>query len=726
MKKDIMVIRESIGRVVSMLTMQKIKVTQRGSQAYVKYHPKTGAIQELNVPYIPDDAGDEFVAAIQGFLDHEVGHVLFSDFAALKKATAAGKRIANLANVVEDVFVERKMSEAFRGSGVNLDSTRKFYLDKIAKPKIDAALKAGNTEEATGYATVIAFRAWGGQTIAADFLKDPKMAALVKPVADKLGPELIEKLQSVKDSMDCLDLAKKMLKKLEAVKPKAPPPPPAPPSKPEPSDDAESESSPDVGDDAEDRESDDAGTTRAETDDSGKERSEDEKLDAIDDATDAGESGGKKGGDKDEAEDKEEDSDAGGKDATAESGDPESGSDAESPSADEPRDDAAGEDAAGEGGAAGESDTGTAADDVDGKAGDASATGDGDEEGGETGSTPGAPEEPTTDPLADMFDTERDFDKDMSERLSKEAKSEIGSSEYAIFSGEWDKVIPAPLSNSKTSVDKLEHKIKDSIGVMQKQLERAMAAQARKAWNPGQTRGRIAPGSLFKTSVGDDRVFRQRFETRAKNTAVSLVVDCSGSMGGGRIELAGVAAYALSTVLERLKVNHEVIGFTTTDSREMMELMRGDAESHSSSVCGMNWGRIEPIYMPVFKPFGGKLDTQARSRIAHLTERPNWLSQNVDGESVQIAGRRLMKQKAERHVMIVLSDGEPCCRAGKGLGPHLRKVVKTLTTARVEVIGVGIQTAAVKSYYPKNVVINDAAELPTRVMTELTKLLLAP
>lgn len=718
MKKDIVVIRESIGRVVSMLTMRKIKVTQRGSQAYVKYHPKTGAIQELNVPYIPDDASDEFIAAIQGFLDHEVGHILFSDFAALKKATAAGKRVANLANLVEDVFVERKMSEAFRGSGANLDSTRKFYLDKIAKPKIDAALKAGNTEEATGYATVVAFRAWGGQTIAADFIKDPKMAALVKPIADKLGPELIAQLQSTKSSMECLKLAGNMLKKLEEAKPKAPPAPP------EKGGDTDTDSSPDAGDDSGDDSGDkaeDAGTSRAETDDSGKERGKDDKLDAVDDATDAGESGGKKGGDKDEATDEKEEPDTEGKDPTAESGEPEAGDDPESTGAGESRDDAAGEDSAGEGGASSESDEGTPGDSVDGPAGE-------DEEAGgdKPTSAPGEPEESGTDPLADMFDTDRDFDKDMSEHLSKEAKSEIESSDYAIFSTEWDKVVPAPLAIRKDSVDKLDGKIKDSIGVMQKQLERAMAAQARKAWNPGQTRGRIAPGSLFKTAVGDDRVFRQRFETRAKNTAVSLLVDCSGSMNGGRIDLAGIAAYALSTVLERLKVNHEVIGFTTTDSREMVTLMNEDSKSHSTTIYGMNWGRIEPLYIPVFKPFGGKLDTQARSRIAHLTERPGWLSQNVDGESVQLAGSRLLKQKAERHVLIVLSDGEPCCQAGRGLGPHLRKVVKTLTTAKVEVIGIGIQTNAVKSYYPKSVVINDAAELPTRVMAELTKLLLAP
>jgi cobalamin biosynthesis protein CobT len=220
-------------------------------------------------------------------------------------------------------------------------------------------------------------------------------------------------------------------------------------------------------------------------------------------------------------------------------------------------------------------------------------------------------------------------------------------------------------------------------------------------------------------------VFRQRFETKAMNTAVSLAVDCSGSMAGDRIKLAGVASYALACVLERLKITYEVIGFTSTHSSEMTALMRDEAKESPPGERGVGYSRCEPIYMPVFKPFGGKLDAQSRSRMAHLMENPSWLMQNVDGESVQLAARRLAQQNAERRIMIVLSDGEPCCMSGRGLKAHLKKVVKDLTAQKIEMIGVGIQTRSVKDYYPNSVVINDVEELPTQVMKELTKMLLA-
>lgn len=652
MKKDVMVIRESIGRVVSMLTLQAIKVTQRGSNAYVKYHSKTGAVTELNIPYIPDDASDDFIAAIQGFLDHEVGHVLYSDSKVLLIAVKEGKRVMNLANIVEDVFVERKMTEGFRGSGTNLESVRKFYLEKIARPKIKAALAAGDLEQARGYAIVIGFRAWGGQSSSIDFLKDSVMADLVKPIFEKLGSEIIEKLANCKNSMDCLALARECKTKLETPKPPPPPPPPEVKDfldKIKDTDLAEAISKGEEKEPAEDE-----GTERVEDDDSGKTGSE--KAPAVDGGTD--EDGTSLGDHSEGADDTEEAVD-------------------EKP---------------------------TSPDDTE--------------------FDPAAPPaEP--DPLAGLLDTECDFDKDVSEGLSKDAKKALEGSDYAVFSTEFDKIIPAPLCVDKNAITRMEDGIRDKIGVMQKSLERAMAAKARKAWNPGQRRGRIAPGSLFKTSVGDDRVFRQRFETKAPSTAVSLVIDCSGSMGGSKIQLAGIAAYGLSVVLERLKVNYEVIGFTSLYSGEMGSLITEDAKSHGMRAYDMNWGRIEPIHMPVFKPFSGKLDTAAISRMAHLTESPRWLSQNIDGESVQLAARRLVQQKAERHVMIVLSDGQPACAAGQGLEEHLTKTVKALEKQNVEMIGIGIMDESVKQFYPKHVVLNDVAELPTRVMAELTKLLLA-
>lgn len=732
MKKDIMVIRESIGLIVSMLTSRKVKVTQRGTNAYVQYHPKSGEIMALNIPYIPDDASDEFIAAIQGFLDHEVGHILFSDFEALKEATKAGKRVANIANLIEDVYVERRMAEAFTGSGLNLENVRRFYLEKIARVKIEAALAKGNIEEARGYATAAAFRGWGGQASAMDFIREPKIAELIAPVAEKLG-ETMELIGHCKNSMECVELAKVCKKKLEHVeKPPAPPPippVPGPTEKPEPKSAPEpKEEEPESDDDHEPGEGDD-GTTSVETDDDAETdgRGEGEKPDDAE----SGESGGSEPPpaiddeptpeDADDAPDPDDEPDADGSGASGEGSsdeppefDPEAPPEFEDGAAPEPE--AAPESPKGDSGDGGEEPL----------EGDDSDLGERGEVKSSTGmSTEEAPleEEPELDPIGELFDEERDFDSEMEKALSAAAEREVEDSSYAVFSTEWDVIAPAPLSRHSDAVSRMDASIRDKVGVIQKHLERAIAAQAKKAWSPGQRRGRIAPGSLFKTSVGEDRVFRKRFETKAKNTAVSLLIDCSGSMGGGSIQIAGSAAYALATVLERIKVNYEVLGFTSKDSREMQQMMELDARTHGKSIYDMGWSRIEALHIPIFKPFTGRLDTENKSRIAKLVCDPSGLVQNMDGESVQIAGHRLLQQRAERHVLIVLSDGEPACVAGRGLDAHLKKTVAGLTKASVEVIGIGIETSVVKRFYPKHVVLHSADDLPTSVMAEITKLL---
>ncbi|WP_194273902.1 hypothetical protein [Variovorax paradoxus] len=214
MKQDIQVIRDSIGKIVSMLTSRAIKVTQRGVKAYVAYDPKTGKIKVVNVPYLPDDATPEFIAAVQGFLDHEVGHVLFTDQKVVIAASKLGAKVANLANIVEDVFIERKMTEAFQGSSHNLEQVRKFYLERICGKGITDALAAGDQKKAEGYAFVAAFRAWAGQTSAQDFIKQPHVAPLVEPLKAKLGDDILRKLTRVSSSQECLDLALEVKKAL--------------------------------------------------------------------------------------------------------------------------------------------------------------------------------------------------------------------------------------------------------------------------------------------------------------------------------------------------------------------------------------------------------------------------------------------------------------------------------------------------------------------------------
>jgi cobalamin biosynthesis protein CobT len=762
MKKDIAVIREAIKKVVALLTKRSIKVTQRGSKAYVEYNAKTGAINLVNLPYLPDDASDEFVAAVQGFLDHEVGHVLYTDPKIMPVMRKESGKVKNLANAIEDVYIERKMGEAFAGSIGNLNSVRKFYLEKIAKPKIEQAIAAGDLKTAAGYASLVQFRAWGGQQMAADFLRDnPNYAELVKPMAERLGEELIAKIKKASNSWDCLDLARDMKKALEeppqdgegkgddsgesskATKGKG-----DKSEKPSEPDDTPPEDNPDEDFEENEDPADDEGSTHAETDDSGKER---EERSETEEKADEPESGEVRGGDDEPADQEDpeytdheegrskEDPPEADHDDTSTDDQPEGevdeGDDPEGAEVGEGEpaaDDADEAEDLGDDPTGGESDEGTpdeegADEAMGGKGGGSGEEGaDAEDHADEASEVDAdlseADEEPHED-LSELFDQERDFDDEMSRELTKTAVKEIQEADYQIFSTDWDQIEMGRKAAREASIEKMVDKTEHMVSSIQKGLERAIAAKARKTWNPGQRRGRIAPGALFKTAVGDDRVFRTRYETQAKNTAVSLLVDCSGSMSwSGKIETAAMAAYALSSTLERLKITHEVLGFTTRVNRAMKYAM--DSEG-----LGVRYARQEALYIPVLKGFNERLTVDAKSRIAHLTEYEchDWLRENVDGESLQIAARRLKAQRAERHLLIVLSDGSPACSGDwMQLNSHLKHVAKTLDTdSGVEVVGIGILDDSVKSYYDKHVVLSDLNELPTTVVAQLSKVLLA-
>ncbi|HGW6715375.1 TPA: hypothetical protein ACNI1Y_005502, partial [Klebsiella pneumoniae] len=67
--------RDSVKRVVGLLSGKNIPVAEYGDTAYVRYNKKGEPVM-VNIPSIPDDASPALMNAIRGFLDHEVGHLL--------------------------------------------------------------------------------------------------------------------------------------------------------------------------------------------------------------------------------------------------------------------------------------------------------------------------------------------------------------------------------------------------------------------------------------------------------------------------------------------------------------------------------------------------------------------------------------------------------------------------------------------------------------------------
>jgi cobalamin biosynthesis protein CobT len=313
------------------------------------------------------------------------------------------------------------------------------------------------------------------------------------------------------------------------------------------------------------------------------------------------------------------------------------------------------------------------------------------------------------------------FDKEMSTLITGDAAAAAKHSEYLIYTKDDDVIENLVVgSDYKDSMfTELADDVEHMVAPLQKDLERAIIARSRSLLTPGHRSGRLHSAGLAKLITGDDRVFRRKHETTTKDVAVELVIDASGSMGGSKIHLAAAAAYALSSVLDRLKISNEVICFTTGPAMSTPAKLEAEVRK-----IGRGFTRTESLYMPIIKGFGERIGTETKRRFGWL---PNSriLRNNIDGECVEVAARRLMARKESGKIMIVLSDGHPACAGDSGrVAKHLKSVVKDLERAGANVIGIGIQSDAVKQFYSKAIVLNNADELPVRVMTELRHLLL--
>ena len=650
------ILRDSITKVTQILSEKDIKVTQIGTTAYVE-RDNAGIPKLVNLPYIPEGASEDLLSAVQGFVDHEVAHVLFSDPKSAMKAKMKGKKIEALYGYFNDAFAEDKMRKAFRGSNRNLGDLASFYTDRKLKDRWQELDDSGASEkEKLGAMMGAVTRAWSGDVFYDDFMTD-KWGDL-SSVLDKVPEEFIESVKKINSSDDALKATNQFLKYIEV--------------------DEEQESDPE---------------------------NDDEE----------GESEGEGG----------KDSSEGGASADDEGGDDGKGDSSE------------GDDDEGEDESAGSA----------GKGGKDESEGGEEEEANASSSFGGVGDD---DPFTEGMSGTGKFQDALNDEISKEFAT--STNEYVALTTEFDQINVAPTHSQcemfgdsnyigKTTdnehalevenqlVNKMHEEAMLDVGASSKQLEKAFMSQNRTFFEPGKRSGRINPSSLFKLKTGDDRVFRKKVDVRAKNSAVSLVIDQSGSMcSNSRLQMASIAAYALATVLTRIKIPFEIIGFTTgayTD-KEISYSKRCELREKFQSQTGrMGFSREGKIIWNVYKSFDERFEYTQKCRMAAAYNHSVKMSSNADAESIALCAKRLAERQEPRKCMIVLSDGQPAC-AGSMLDQktHLVETVRKIEKSGMDVVGLGIGTDAVKEYYSQNIVFNDSSEIASHVIGQLSRMLM--
>ncbi|HHQ3053018.1 TPA: cobaltochelatase CobT-related protein [Klebsiella pneumoniae] len=748
--KEVQDFRDSVKRVVGLLSGKNIPVAECGDTAYVRYNKKGEPVM-VNIPSIPDDASPALMNAIRGSLDHEVGHLLFTDEKVVKKMR--NTKAFGLWNALEDVYIERRMSEVFTGSRRNLLSTRNLMIDKYFNPHIKKAVamcRGDQRELFLKFFLCPVLRAWDGQPTFADFMEE-HWHLIDKPIAVLKEFGVDEAVRRMDSTEDCVKVAAAMAKILREMTEMPEGPLPERESsvtkKTEPEEDSSDE--PAAGDDTEvcDEEGLDSTPDEFSSDDEDDEKSDKSiskyipnRHGLINDTENKPEDGDLGHENVDDLPDSEE--------TTADDPVTSLGSDVGEEVDDEgdysPSTDDGSEDRHGS-----SSDDSEAVEDGEGKAdkdgGKEKDEGDRDtSDESDAGFAPHADDMSLDDALKALENVDEEIGSSTEDALASAIKSELASaslSDYRPYNRSYDFLGPideaeehikrarkafgaipmySPVDRYRIVPEgrklfemKVERHLSSSVSsTLAKDLERAIASRNRVQFIPGQRRGRVHGASLYRLSMNDDRVFRRKEDHKAVNACVQQVIDLSGSMGGRKIELALASAYTLADALDRIHVPNVITGFTTYGNPDVATMSK------------RGFSRFEALMLPIIKNWHEKANSpEIRARMGCVAETFPLLN-NVDGESIAQLASLFAGRMEDKKIMIVQSDGAPCA-AGDGFSNHLRSVTNDIeNTSDINLLAIGILTDAPRRYYKNYALVNKVEELGTSVVSELSRIIL--
>ena len=253
-----------------------------------------------------------------------------------------------------------------------------------------------------------------------------------------------------------------------------------------------------------------------------------------------------------------------------------------------------------------------------------------------------------------------------------------------------------------------------------RRLQRAIQARQRRHWSFDLEEGLLDGARLARlvTRPGDARCFKLEADSPWPATAVTLLIDNSGSMKGKRIDTAAMSAAMLAEALERVGVRVEIAGFTTAswDGGQAREAwQRAGSPPHPGRLGEL----LHILYKTADTPY-----RRARPWLGLMSD-PQLLKENLDGEALAWAHRRLLARPEPRRLLIVISDGAPADEATHAvedpdyLVRHLRGVIDDIEqNSPVGLAAIGI-VHDVHRYYRRAVSIMRVEELATALDEQL-------
>jgi len=308
--------------------------------------------------------------------------------------------------------------------------------------------------------------------------------------------------------------------------------------------------------------------------------------------------------------------------------------------------------------------------------------------------------------------------------------NEYRGPDYTPFVTKFDEEIAAEdlceaeeLDRLRGYLDKQLSHLQGVVARLANRLQRRLMAQQNRAWEFDLDEGMLDPARLSRIIVDPlhPLSFKQEKDTNFRDTVVTLLLDNSGSMRGRPITVAATCADILARTLERCGVKVEILGFTT-------RAWKGGQSREAWLAAGKpaNPGRLNDLRHIIYKSADAPW-RRARKNLG-LMMREGLLKENIDGEALSWAYRRLLGRTEQRRILMMISDGAPVddstlsVNPGNYLERHLRYIIDEIETrSPIELLAIGIGHDVTR-YYRRAVTIVDAEELGGAITDKLAEL----
>jgi len=259
-------------------------------------------------------------------------------------------------------------------------------------------------------------------------------------------------------------------------------------------------------------------------------------------------------------------------------------------------------------------------------------------------------------------------------------------------------------SESETNYSYHYNQQPQGMGATRANLLRLLRSLDLVSWSTHEESGRLDRKAFTRFATGSTAIFSKRQMAEAETSAVSVLIDCSGSMGDySRIKLAESLTIQLARILDKAGVEFTINGFNGRG--KWKDLETGGANGTNPQAI-----RIEEVnYLP-FKTWKENL-SKASAKLGSMSLCAGGATPDYSG--IRIKLEELATRSETKKIMFLLTDADGYD------SQHMQHLQSFADKQGIKIIAIGIGRTDVKKCFTTSDDVHNANDLASASFNKL-------